>query len=204
MKTLFREKLSLFAQVELATSVSQSAATNQSLVRLRELQSAAQSSRTLYDNFLERYMDAVQQESYPTTEARLITPAVVPSAPSKPSRIGIMGASLLGGFLISFGAAALRELLDGVFRSATQAERSLGLSCLATLPRLKPGKPPRGALVARARHAEPLPGGGPTHESQGRGPGEDQLHHPSRLHHHLWPPTPADSSRVGTDRKDSL
>ena len=139
----------------LDSSVTQAASTNQSMVRLRELQSNAQSSRTLYESFLQRYMDAVQQETYPATEARLITPAVPPSSPSKPSRVGIIGASLIGGLLVAFGIATLRELLDGVFRSAMQVERSIGLTCLATLPRLKSGKPSRAALAARALPAEP-------------------------------------------------
>ena len=139
----------------LDSSVTQAASTNQSMVRLRELQSNAQSSRTLYESFLQRYMDAVQQETYPATEARLITPAVPPASPYKPSRVGIIGASLIGGLLVAFGVATLRELLDGVFRSAVQVERSVGLNCLATLPRLKSGKPSRTALAARALPAEP-------------------------------------------------
>ena len=139
----------------LDSSVTQAASTNQSMVRLRELQSNAQSSRTLYESFLQRYMDAVQQETYPATEARLITPAVPPASPYKPSHVGIVGASLIGGLLVAFGVATLRELLDGVFRSAVQVERSVGLNCLATLPRLKSGKPSRTALAARALPAEP-------------------------------------------------
>ena len=142
----------------LSGSVTEAATTNQSMVRLRELQSAAQSSRTLYDSFLQRYMDAVQQESYPATEARLITPAVAPTSPSKPNRIGVIGASLIGGLLIGFGVAALLELLDGVFRSAAQVERNLALNCLATLPRLKRGKIARSARAGRATSAEPTSG----------------------------------------------
>ncbi|MCW6511078.1 polysaccharide biosynthesis tyrosine autokinase [Lichenifustis flavocetrariae] len=124
----------------LTSSVTVSESTNQSLVRLRELQSAAQSSRTLYDNFLQRYMDAVQQESYPATEARLITPATRPYLPSKPNKTGTLGAALAGGLLLSFGIAALRELMDGVFRSAGQVEKQVALGCIATLPKVKRSK----------------------------------------------------------------
>jgi polysaccharide biosynthesis transport protein len=141
-------------QANLSSSVGEAASTNQSMVQLRELQSAAQSSRTLYDNFLQRYMDAVQQESYPATEARLISPAVTPGRPSKPNKIGVLGAALAGGILVAFGFAGLREMLDGVFRSAAQVESTLSLACLATLPRLKGGKAPRRSAAA-IRAAEP-------------------------------------------------
>ena len=60
---------------ELALAVSQSQATDAKSVTLRELQSTAQTYKTIYDNFLQRYMEAVQQQSFPITESRLISSA---------------------------------------------------------------------------------------------------------------------------------
>ena len=57
-------------QQELAQAVSGSQATDAKSVTLRELQSTAQTYKTIYDNFLQRYMEAVQQQSFPITEAR--------------------------------------------------------------------------------------------------------------------------------------
>jgi polysaccharide biosynthesis transport protein len=54
-------------QAELARAIAESQVTNQAQVALRELESNAQTSRSLYDNFLQRYMDAVQQQSFPIT-----------------------------------------------------------------------------------------------------------------------------------------
>ena len=62
----------------LTQAVSQSQATDAKSVTLRELQSTAQTYKSLYDNFLQRYMETVQQQSFPITEARLISSASRP------------------------------------------------------------------------------------------------------------------------------
>jgi polysaccharide biosynthesis transport protein len=51
-------------------NVGQSQTTGQTQIQLRELESNAETSRALYDNFLQRYMEAVQQQSVPISEAR--------------------------------------------------------------------------------------------------------------------------------------
>lgn len=61
--------------------VTQAKVTGQAQVELRELESNAQSYRALYDNFLQRFMQATQQQSFPITEARVITDASAPLAP---------------------------------------------------------------------------------------------------------------------------
>lgn len=141
-------------RTSLKSSVTESQTTNQAQVQMRELQSNAQSYRSLYDNFLQRYMDAVQQQSFPLTEARLISPAERPGVRSKPSLVGVIGASLASGLLLSFGLAMFRELADRVFRSSAQVEEKLGLECLATMPLVREnGRPGRATLPV-----EPPPG----------------------------------------------
>ncbi|NJO55899.1 MAG: GumC family protein [Rhodospirillales bacterium] len=49
--------------------------TNQAQITLRDLESTAQTYQTLYDSFLQRYTEALQQQSFPITEARVITSA---------------------------------------------------------------------------------------------------------------------------------
>ena len=51
-------------QKQLSQTVSQSQVTNQAQVSLRELESNAASYQALYDNFLQRYMESVQQQSF--------------------------------------------------------------------------------------------------------------------------------------------
>lgn len=121
----------------LGKAVSQSQITNQAQVQLRELESNAQTSRSLHDNFLQRYMEAVQQQSFPITEARLIGPAETPLSKSFPKTSLILLITAAAGLAVSFGIAAVREMMDRVFRSSDQVEEELQLNCLAMLPRLK-------------------------------------------------------------------
>lgn len=120
----------------LANAVSESQLTNQAQVQLRELESNAQSYQAMYDNFLQRYMESVQQQSFPITEARVISAATTPLTKSYPKSLIILAAALLGGLMLSFGAAMARELTDRVFRTTSQVEEVLGANCIAILPAL--------------------------------------------------------------------
>ncbi|QPF87110.1 polysaccharide biosynthesis tyrosine autokinase [Bradyrhizobium genosp. L] len=116
--------------------VSESQLTNQAQVQLRELESNAQSYQAMYDNFLQRYMESVQQQSFPITEARVISAATTPLKKSYPKTLIILAISLLGGLILSFGTAMARELTDKVFRTTGQVEEALGENCIAILPAL--------------------------------------------------------------------
>ena len=81
-------------------------------------------------------MEAIQQQSFPITEARVISAAAAPQHKSGPVIYYILGFAGLIGVVLSFGFAILRESIDQVFRTARQVERDLGLMCLAVLPQL--------------------------------------------------------------------
>jgi succinoglycan biosynthesis transport protein ExoP len=123
-------------KASLADAVSTTQTSNQAQVQLRELESSAQSYRSLYDNFLQRYMEAVQQQSFPITEARLISPAARPLSKSSPKTALILVLTLFLGAAASFGAAIIREMSDRVFRSSEQIEAELQVNCLAVLPKI--------------------------------------------------------------------
>ncbi|UDQ88148.1 AAA family ATPase [Xanthobacter autotrophicus] len=110
--------------------------TGQAQVELRELESNAQSYRALYDNFLQRFMQATQQQSFPITEARLITDASTPLRASSPRTTLIVAGGLFVGLLAGFGAGMWRERMNRTFRLPADVERYLGLECLGVLPLL--------------------------------------------------------------------
>ena len=119
--------------VSMSALISRSAGTNQTMVQLRELEREAETYRTLYQAFLQRYQETVQQQSYPTTEARVITEATPPTAPSYPKRSMTLSFSLIIGSLAGIGIGALREYRDRVFRVASQVRDELGLELLGML-----------------------------------------------------------------------
>jgi len=128
----------------LANVVSESQLTNQAQVQLRELESNAQSYQAMYDNFLQRYMESVQQQSFPITEARVISAATTPLKKSSPKSLIVLAASVFGGVMLAFAAATARELTDKVFRTTGQVEDVLGANCIAILPALGTSAVPPG------------------------------------------------------------
>jgi succinoglycan biosynthesis transport protein ExoP len=125
-------------QKSLDRALADSRISNRARVQLRELESNAESSRTMYNNFLQRYTEAVQQQSFPISEARLISRAARPSKRSHPNTLLVLAITGAGGMMFAFGVAVLREATDRVFRTGAQVEGVLHASCLAILPFLEP------------------------------------------------------------------
>jgi polysaccharide biosynthesis transport protein len=121
----------------LAEIVSESRTTNEAEVTLRSLDSSAKSYRALYDNFLQRYMDSVQQQSFPVTEARVITPATRPFGASAPRSGRVLILALMGGMILGAGIGMLREISDRVFRTSSQIEQQLQTDCIGVVPMMK-------------------------------------------------------------------
>lgn len=70
------------------------------------------------------------------TVSHLISPASRPTKPVTPDYVLIVGAALLGGLAIGFGAAYAWDRLSGRLRSAEDVGGRTGLPVLATLPHL--------------------------------------------------------------------
>jgi succinoglycan biosynthesis transport protein ExoP len=82
-------------------------------------------------------MEAIQQQSFPITEARVINGAAPPAKKSGPIALFVLGIAALIGLFVSFAIATLREGFSRAFRSAQQVEEALNTPCLAILPRLQ-------------------------------------------------------------------
>jgi capsular exopolysaccharide family len=118
-----------------------SGSTRQSQVRLRELETAANTYRGIYETFLSRFTQSVQQQSFPSTEARVVTVATPPRSPSSP-KIGLTIA-LAGvcGFGLGLMSAFAREQMNRQIHTRAQLESLLGTTCLAVLPAFPQKKP---------------------------------------------------------------
>ena len=121
-------------QAQLDQAVAQSQVTNQAQVALRELESNAQSYQALYDNFLQRYMESVQQQSFPITEARVISAASRPSTKSNPKTLVVLALATAAGLGFGIAVGAWREFADRVFRTGNQVEARLQTDCIALVP----------------------------------------------------------------------
>jgi len=106
-------------------------------IGLTDLETTAKIYHSMYDNFLNRYMEASQQQSLPITEARVISDAQ-PGYQSAPNSHNVLASSIFLGLILGFGLGVLREAVDRVFRTRNQVESTLRANCLAVLPRLSP------------------------------------------------------------------
>lgn len=116
-------------------SASTSADTSSSaeLTSLEELESKAQTYRKLYESYLQAYTDTIPKQSFPGTNARVITEASIPTQKSSPKRLfTLVVATFLGGFF-GLGLALVHSVLDSSVHSASQISRNLGLPVLGEL-----------------------------------------------------------------------
>jgi succinoglycan biosynthesis transport protein ExoP len=116
----------------LAALISQSTETNQAQVALFSLEAAAQSYRKIYDSFLKQHTESVQQQSFPISDARSISPALVIKTGPKAVVVSIV--TVLAGAMLGVGLGALREIRDRGFRTREHVRSVLATECLALVP----------------------------------------------------------------------
>jgi succinoglycan biosynthesis transport protein ExoP len=111
--------------------------TREAQAELRVLENRASTLRTLHDSFVQRFLEASQQQSAPGTEARVITQADI-APKTYPRTIIVLALAGFVGVGAGCGAAFLREALDRTLRTPQELERALGLACVGILPELRP------------------------------------------------------------------
>ncbi len=107
-----------------------------------ELDSTAQTYRRIYESYLMAYTESVQKQSYPVSNARIITAATPPLSKSHPrTKLTLLFGALMGA-LAGLGIAFCRTKLDRSVSGARQIREEVGLECLASIPRLLHHEPP--------------------------------------------------------------
>ena len=122
---------SLRDSVTQATGVAASAGETQ--VQLRELERTRDTYKNLYQSFLTRYQEAIQQQSFPITAARIITTAEKPTKPSAPKRALVVAFAMFVGCAFGSGIAAFREFRDRFFRTGDDVRDVLDVESLGVM-----------------------------------------------------------------------
>ncbi|MGE0855310.1 MAG: GumC family protein, partial [Hyphomicrobiaceae bacterium] len=112
------------------------ARTNTAQIRLREFEQEAASSRDLLSTFLARAKQTQEQQNLAVSEARVISPASVPTRPSKPQSWLVLGLGLFGGLGLGLAWALTRDHLDRSVRSGSEVAAATGLATIASIPTL--------------------------------------------------------------------
>ena len=107
---------------------------NKAEVELTGLQSAATSTRSMYEAFLGRLNQTQGQEGIQTPDARIISNAEVPGSPSFPKKALAIGIAVPAGLILGLMLAFAAERLDSGFKTTSQLESLLGVPVLSTIP----------------------------------------------------------------------
>jgi succinoglycan biosynthesis transport protein ExoP len=148
----------------LREGVAEAQAVNRDRLGLRDLESNAQVYHSIYDNFLQRHMEAIQQQTFPVTEARVVNSAEQPLQRSSPATPIIMGSAAAFGLALGIGLALWREAFDRGLRTPQRVKEELGTPCIAVVPKL-------GRLVrSRSAKSKPTPQSKPISQASKSGP----------------------------------
>jgi Mrp family chromosome partitioning ATPase len=105
-----------------------------SIVKLRELERTAASDRKIYESFLNRSNETIEQSTGSFANFRLIKSAQVPIKPSFPGKLKVLVLAAMGSLALGIGLSLVQEALNSTFRPQDQISDSLGLPLLASLP----------------------------------------------------------------------
>ncbi len=121
-------------EARLAEQVKAAALTNIERSELRSLQSSADAYRQIYETFLQRFTQAMQDQSYPISDARVAAPALAPMDRSAPRTSLVLAVAAALGLALGLLLAVLADAMDGTVRTVGQLRQASGLDCLGVIP----------------------------------------------------------------------
>jgi succinoglycan biosynthesis transport protein ExoP len=117
----------------LQAATGQTGAEDKTAITLRELERTAAVNKTLFENFLQKAKITQEQSTFDAQDARVITPAQPPFAPSYPNKSREIAMALFIGLLLGVGGALGKEKLMTGFVTPQQVEEMLRLPLLASV-----------------------------------------------------------------------
>ena len=118
-------------------------------VRLNQLIREAEANRALYESFLTRYKETIEQEGLATPDARILSRAEPPHFPSGPSTVPLLLMGIVSGFGIGGLLAAIREKLDSRLYRVSDIEALSSVPVVGVLPRLPRWRSPEIHVLGR-------------------------------------------------------
>jgi len=103
-------------------------------VRLKELQGNADSVRTIYQSYLDRFKETGAQAGTEQADARIVSRASIPTEQSSPNVILNIAISLVLGLAAGLAAVILAEMMDAGLATSEEVERKLGLPAIGSIP----------------------------------------------------------------------
>ncbi|HUZ62505.1 MAG TPA: AAA family ATPase [Acetobacteraceae bacterium] len=136
----------------LADAQAQQGANAWAEIPLRAMRQDAAAARSLLQAVLGRIQQTAQQGAIEKPDARILSRALPPGAPSWPPRALLLAAATAFGLFFGLMLVALLEVADNTFRSGEDVRAALALPCLALVPQIRRaalGRLPLPDYVAR-------------------------------------------------------
>lgn len=141
----------------LKKQIRQAGDTGKAQVNLKQLEATSHTYHNIFDSFLQKYTEAVQQQSFPISDARVITAAAVPLHKSYPKTTLLALLGLLVGIAAGLGHSVIRHNFDRAVRRPRDVQQRLGLECLGLVP-LSLAKGRQSAQASAQSRPEPKTG----------------------------------------------
>ncbi len=119
---------------------------NQESVQLRALEREAEANRALFETFLNRFKEASSTSGLQEADARVISQAKIPGAPSYPNKRRATLMIIFGAFAFSAALVLVLEAFSPGLTNPEQMEKQLGLPAIGLIPLVKGGEPSDYAL----------------------------------------------------------
>ncbi len=107
-------------------------------ITLTRLESEVQTNRAIYTSLLQQAQGTEIEDALQKTSAdfkfKIVEPAIKPTKPAKPNRLGIILIAMVVGIFLGFGMISMLEMVDHSFRNVEEVEKYLTLPVLGTIP----------------------------------------------------------------------
>ncbi|MGU3541091.1 AAA family ATPase [Methylobacterium sp. A54F] len=127
-------------------------------VELLQLESVSRTARAAYETAAERYLQAVQNQSLPVTDVRIVASATPPTRKYAPKRMLIVAIGTAVGTLLGLIVGAAIDFGDRSIRTRAEAAEVLRCSCLGFIPAIG-DNPARLRPMLRRSQQERSPAG---------------------------------------------
>lgn len=124
-------------EARLKGAVGTSNATSSAQVSLRDLERESESYRAIYQLSLDKLQEATQQQSFPASEYRIITPAVPVMQKSWPKSTLTIALAIMAGLTLGALGSLARASRDSTMRNAKDVADGLGGKMISIYPLLR-------------------------------------------------------------------
>ena len=104
--------------------------------QLKQLQREADANRAMYESLLARHREAMEQEGLAAPDARFISRAEPPGAPTYPNEQRFVLFGTIGGLAVGGALAFLRDGFNRRIRQASEIEMATGVPVFGLLPKV--------------------------------------------------------------------